>query len=97
MKKILAIISLIFAVILLILAFTAFDCSMDLYYPNESYGGDAYTGIQNATAATARRVATLNNTVALVGGGFCWLRPSVCFASLSICLERMPLCFRRMV
>lgn len=69
MKKSLAVVSLIFAVILLVFAFVAFDCEVSVYYPDEAYGGDAYTGIQNATAATARRVATLNNTVALVGGG----------------------------
>lgn len=67
--KIVACAALIFAVVLLVFAFVAFDCEVSVYYPDEAYGGDAYTGIQNATAATARRVATLNNTVALVGGG----------------------------
>ncbi len=36
--------------------------------PAKQYGGDAYTGIQNAAAATARNVLDLNKTVSTIAG-----------------------------
>lgn len=80
MKKAIAILSMIFAVALMALSIIAFTKTSSSYYgiyvPHEKYGGDAYTGIQNAAADTARaaaetaeRVGELNNTVSTIGGG----------------------------
>ena len=47
------------------------------YVAKETYGGDAYTGIQNAAAATANYVSALNESVEILsqaimlGIGFC--------------------------
>ena len=39
------------------------------YEWSETYGGDAYTGIQNAAAQTANNITYLNEIVKVVGGG----------------------------
>ena len=47
------------------------------YVAKETYGGDAYTGIQNAAAATANYVSALNTSLEtiseamMLGLGFC--------------------------
>ena len=80
MRKAIAILSMIFAAVLLVLSLVSFaDASpsgYSVFVEDEVYGGDAYTGIQNAAADTARaaaetaeRVGVLNNTLAYVGGG----------------------------
>lgn len=85
--------ALIFAIVLFVLSLNAFDKDTDQYYgvdaEYEVYGGDAYTGIQNAAvdtakaaATTARRVNGLNNTVAYIGGGLL-LAASFCFLLVS--------------
>lgn len=80
MRKAMAILSMIFAAVLLVLSLVSFasrsSSAYYIYIEDERYGGDAYTGIQNAAADTARaaaktaqRVGVLNNTLACVGGG----------------------------
>ena len=80
MRKAMAILSMIFAVVLLVLSLVTFadksPSGYDIYVVDKQYGGDAYTGIQNAAAdtaraaaATAERVGGLNNTLANIGGG----------------------------
>lgn len=67
-RSIAASLCLIFAVVLLVLSINTFDLKVDVSYEFEQYGGDAYTGIQNAAAATAVRTSRVNNTIAYVGG-----------------------------
>ena len=63
MKRIFAIAFIIIGILSIILAFCAYGC--DVGYPerNKSYGGDAYTGIQNAAAETANNVHYLTEAV----------------------------------
>ncbi len=53
----------VFGVISLILAIVCFTRETGSYEYNEIYGGDAYTGIQNAAAQSANNVLCLNRIV----------------------------------
>ena len=55
-KTPLKIFGIILGVITIILAICVFDMSVGSYEGTYSYGGDAYTGIQNAAAQTANNV-----------------------------------------
>ena len=57
------IISIIFAVLCFVLNA---DFDYGYWVSAQSYGGDAYTGIQNAAAATANRVDGLSENVAIL-------------------------------
>ena len=59
MKKIRGILFLIIGVIAIGLGIKAFGMSAGRYTGYETYGGDAYTGIQNAAARTANNVQDL--------------------------------------
>ena len=66
MKKVNAIVKLIANVLSIIITFILGICLMTTTYYGEyesstSYGGDAYTGIQNAAATTANNVDDLGN------------------------------------
>ena len=76
MKKVNAIVKLITNVISILITFIFGICLMTTefygeYESNSSYGGDAYTGIQNAAATTANNVDDLgeflSDTVHIVG------------------------------
>lgn len=56
MKRIASIAFIIIGIIAIILAFSTFDQDVGYKENNKSYGGDAYTGIQNAAAETANNV-----------------------------------------
>ena len=62
-KKRIGIFAFVFAVVLFILSVVMFMNDAGSSPVNETYGGDAYTGIQNAAAATARNVRWLNEAV----------------------------------
>lgn len=64
MRKVVSILGLVMGVITIILAFTAFDMNTGYYEVSETYGGDAYTGIQNAAATTANNVQDLAEIMA---------------------------------
>ena len=55
-KKLLKIFGIILGVLTIVLAIVVFTKSVGYYEKNVSYGGDAYTGIQNAAAQTANNV-----------------------------------------
>lgn len=55
-KKLLKIFGIILGVLTIVLAFVVFSKGVGYYESNMSYGGDAYTGIQNAAAQTANNV-----------------------------------------
>ena len=48
MKRILSIAFVIIGILAIIFAFSAYDLETGYKESNEKYGGDAYTGIQNA-------------------------------------------------
>lgn len=85
MKWVVSAVSIFAAVIMFIFAFVLFDSSIGETPINREYGGDAYTGIQNATAATARNVVYTNKlmrrgfgAISLIAG-FAFLIVSICF------------------
>ena len=55
-KKLLKIFGIILGVLTIVLSFVVFSKSVGYYESNMSYGGDAYTGIQNAAAQAANNV-----------------------------------------
>lgn len=73
MKSIFTAVSMIAAIVMFILAMMLFTSNIGVLPPgvmqsseipyNHEYGGDAYTGIQNAAAATARNVAQTNELI----------------------------------
>lgn len=63
MKKIACFIGIVFGIIAIILSFTVRDLDNGSYESNKSYGGDAYTGIQNAAAQAANNVQDGNDII----------------------------------
>ena len=66
MKKVKCIANLVLNILAILITFIFGICLMTTefygeYEANTSYGGDAYTGIQNAAAATANNVDDLGN------------------------------------
>ncbi|MBR5279721.1 MAG: hypothetical protein IKU26_01960 [Clostridia bacterium] len=69
-KKILGIGLLAIAVVCLVFSILCFNMEFKgsgSYESYESYGGDAYTGIQNASAQTANNVRALSYDIAEIG------------------------------
>lgn len=74
-KKILSIGLILIGITAIIFAYLCFDNyfpwgASTSYVRRETYGGDAYTGIQNAAAATANNVHYLAYDVARIGEFF---------------------------
>lgn len=74
-KKIFIVLLLLTGVLSIILSFGISNSSWVAYVENITYGGDAYTGIQNAAAQTANNVKVLISTleyglssILLIGG-----------------------------
>ena len=63
MKKLRGVLLCIVGVISIGLSITSYSTKKSLYEFDRSYGGDAYTGIQNAAATTSRNVAELKDCV----------------------------------
>lgn len=92
-QKILAFAFLAIAVLSLIFAIVCF--TMDAYGPfgatesNKSYGGDAYTGMQNASAQAATNAYYINRSVhsliacVKVASGFGFIITSLTFGALA--------------
>ena len=55
-KKLLKIFGIILGVLAIVLAIVIFTQDVGYYESNHSYGGDAYTGIQNASAQAANNI-----------------------------------------
>ena len=75
LNKVVAILFVAVGILSVILSFSAFDAYTGGYESSLSYGGDAYTGIQNAAAQTANNVRYVTEAVAygtgsilLIGG-----------------------------
>lgn len=68
MKKPIAIMCLIAGILCILLSFGVYGSDTGSYESNKSYGGDAYTGIQNASAQAANNVQYLTEAVAFGGG-----------------------------
>ena len=83
MRKAIAILSMIFAVVALILSMVLFSKDAGTYVRHIAYGGDAYTGIQNAAADTAVNVKWLNEAVSF-GFGAVLLMVSFAFLLVSV-------------
>lgn len=64
-KKFFATLFLLTGILSVILSFTVADSVSGGYEANITYGGDAYTGIQNAAAQSANNILALNSTLAL--------------------------------
>lgn len=67
-KKILAIAFVVIGLLSAILGLSAYGLDTGYYESSSAYGGDAYTGIQNAAAQTANNVRYVTEAVASVGG-----------------------------
>ena len=78
-----AIVSVVFAAVTLVLAIVLFNSSVGRYELAETYGGDAYTGIQNAAAQTANNVQATNE-ILVIGFGGILLVAAFAFTLISI-------------
>ncbi len=67
-KNIMGILLMALALIAIVFGIIAFCLEDGSYAFTETYGGDAYTGIQNAAADTANNVRDLTRVVRTVGG-----------------------------
>ena len=83
-RKLLSIILAIVGIVAVILGIVCFCSDSGNNEYNEYYGGDAYTGIQNAAAQTARNVKDLGNIVK-VGFGSVLLVAGFALAGCGIC------------
>jgi len=63
MRRVFGALLLAFSLIAFIASMSMFDSYTGGYESNERYGGDAYTGIQNAAAQTANNVERLSTIV----------------------------------
>ncbi len=70
MRRVFGALLLAFSLIAFIASMNMFDSYTGGYESSERYGGDAYTGIQNAAAQTANNVEQLST---IVSEGFGWL------------------------
>ena len=63
--KLLKIFGIVLGILSLVLAFVLFDQSVGYTEGSYSYGGDAYTGIQNAAAQTANNLVYTGELIKL--------------------------------
>lgn len=68
MKKGFCVLGILIGVLSIILAVNCFNRSTGLYESNKIYGGDAYTGIQNASAQTSNNIQCLAEITRFAGG-----------------------------
>ena len=67
-KRIAAVALVLIGIVAVILSFSAYGLDTGYSESDKEYGGDAYTGIQNAAAQTSRNLVYLTEAVAYVGG-----------------------------
>ncbi len=63
MKKIINIIGILSGILSMVFGFICLSNRVGTYVIDKSYGGDAYTGIQNAVADTANNIQTLSENL----------------------------------
>ena len=81
--RIIGSIFILIAVLALIFSIVCFSLDIGDKESNKSYGGDAYTGIQNAAAQTATNVRILNKAVNKISG-MAFIIVGLTFASLGL-------------
>jgi hypothetical protein len=69
-KQLLGFVLMGIGVLALIFGLICFSMNDGSYVSTQSYGGDAYTGIQNAAARTANNLETLTGNLITMGGFF---------------------------
>ncbi|MBQ9862063.1 MAG: zinc-ribbon domain-containing protein [Clostridia bacterium] len=68
-KLVVCVLGIVLGLVLTVVGFTTYDSSLySDYIASESYGGDAYTGIQNAAADTGNNIFSLEWTVREISG-----------------------------
>ncbi|MBR7082203.1 MAG: hypothetical protein IKI49_05845 [Oscillospiraceae bacterium] len=83
-RRIFSIIIAIVGIVAIIFGIICLCSDSGGYESNEIYGGDAYTGIQNASAQTARNVRVLGNIVKM-GFGFVLIVSGLVLAGFGTC------------
>ena len=66
--KVVGIMFIVIAVVSLVFSFVCFSFGTGGWESNNTYGGDAYTGIQNAAAQSANNIYKLNENVKIIAG-----------------------------
>ena len=74
---------LIIAIVSIVFAIVCFNMEVGNTEWFETYGGDAYTGIQNAAAQTANNVIKTNTCIKTIGG-FAFIIIGLAFGSIGI-------------
>ena len=90
MKKSKKFLAISFLVIAGVSAIFAVMCLMNMfdnyrYVYSQTYGGDAYTGIQNAAVATAQNIEVLGEAVVVLSG-FVFILATLVFTALGIAM-----------
>lgn len=77
---------LILGVVAIVVAIALFCVDVGSYESNEYYGGDAYTGIQQAAAQAANNVLAVGKMIRLGIGGLLIVQGLV-FLAASVCIK----------
>ena len=78
--------SLILGIIAIVFSLVVFSCDVGSYESNRSYGGDAYTGIQNAAAQAANNIMDVGAAITTAAGAIL-LVFGVGMIFLSLCIN----------
>ena len=81
--KIIGIMFILIAILAIIFSIVCFSLDIGDFEWNETYGGDAYTGIQNAAARSANNVRLLTKAVNKISG-MIFIIVGLTFASLGL-------------
>lgn len=81
---------LMIGILSVILAIMAFGMDSSAYVNWKTYGGDAYTGIQNAAAATANNISDLIDVISFCGGSILLVGGLAIIAAAFKMLEETP-------
>lgn len=85
-KKRLRVFCILLSLLAFLFAILVFDLDPGSYESNHSYGGDAYTGIQNAAAQAANNVQDVGRLLrTALGYGF--LLQGAILLSVAICID----------
>ena len=77
---------IILSILAFVLAFIVFDQRVGSFESSKSYGGDAYTGIQNAAAQTANNVQDVGEMIR-TGLGCILILHGAILLSVAICID----------
>ena len=85
-KKRFRVFCIILSILAFVLAFVVFGKGVGSYESSKSYGGDAYTGIQNAAAQSANNVQRVGEMVR-TGLGCILILHGAILLSVAVCLD----------